>query len=450
MAMVSHSKPSWLASRLGRREFLKATAFAGAAVVGAPRLFGTAKAGESLTMQTWSAAVDVVKSHLAAFEKKTGIRVEYGNAPWAQYRETMVTKFAGGAPVDMLWVSDAWLPEWAEAGWIAPIDGYDFLMKYNADVVQFCTDSMTYNGRQYGLTYYTDFMGFLYDADKLAAAGFSAPPKSWDEVVEQSLVMKQKRIAEFPMMLSMAQESWLVEFMSAMTFSHGGRFTDADGNAIMQHAKDGAVSALQWVVDAVHKHQIVSPACVETGELAGLKALCAGNHAFALLPKYRLRVLNDPAQSKVAGKIKEALMPMGPNGSHATVGWMRFHGMTAQTAKDKARADETARLIEWFGGKADGQYTFQKLVFLDAGSDFAVKPLYQDPDVQAAYAKFADFNMIQQQQALARQKDVIKPWFGEWSEVNGAAWQAAILGNVTPEAALDQSAKSWMKLKSRA
>jgi multiple sugar transport system substrate-binding protein len=448
--MGSNNRLGRALSRLGRREFLKAAAFAGAAL-GAPRLVGPAAAAETLTMQTWSAAVDVVKSHLAAYEKKTGARVEYGNAPWAQYRETMVTKFAGGAPVDVLWVSDSWLPEWAEAGWIAPIDGYDFLTKYNADVVQFCTDSMTYKGRQYGLTYYTDFMAFLYDAEKLAAAGFSAPPASWDEVVEQSLAMKRKGIAEFPLVLPMAQESWLIEFMSAMVFSHGGSFTDAGGKAIMQHPADGAVLALRWVVDAVRKHKIVSPACVETGELAGLKALSAGNHAFALLPKYRLRVLNDPAQSKVAGKIKEAMMPMGgPRGSHATVGWMRFHGMNAQTAKNKARAEQAAKLIEWFGGKADGQYTFQKLVFLDAGSDFGVKPLYQDAEVQAAYAKFADFNMVQQQQALARKKDVITPWFGEWSEGNGAAWQAAILGNSTPEAALDQAAKSWDKLKSRA
>ena len=401
-------------------------------------------------MQTWSAAVDVVKSHLSEFEKKTGVHVDYANAPWAQYRETMVTKFAGGAPVDLLWVSDSWLPEWAEAGWIAPIDGYDFLTKYNADVVPFCTDSMMYNGHQYGLTYYTDFMAFLYDAEKLADAGFSAPPSSWDEVVEQSLVMKRKGKVEFPMMLPMAQESWLIEFMSAMVFSRGGRFIDAGGSAMMQHPKDGAVSALQWVVDAVRQHKIISPACVETGELAGLKALSAGNHAFALLPKYRLRVLNDPAQSNVAGKIKQALMPMGPNGSHATVGWMRFHGMTAKTAKNKPRAEQTARLIEWFGGKADGQYTFQKLLFLDAGSDFGVKPLYLDPEVQAAYAKFADFNLVQQQQALARKKDVIVSWFGEWNEVNGSAWQAAILGNSTPAAALDQSAKSWNKLKSRA
>jgi multiple sugar transport system substrate-binding protein len=434
---------------IGRRDFLKTSALAGGAALALPGM-GAFAAGNTINYQTWSAAVDLVKSHIAAFEKASGLSVDYANAPWAQYRDAMVTKFVGAAPMDVLWVSDSWLPEWAEAKWIAPINAYDNLMAYNSDAEAFCTDSMTYKGEQYGLTYYTDYMGFMYDSEKLSAAGFSAPPASWDELVEQALVMKEKGIAEFPMMLAMAKESWLIEFMSAMVFSHGGRFTDDKGDSVMQEEKGGALSALQWVVDAVSKHKIVSPGCVETGELNGLKAFAAGNHAFALLPKYRLAMLNDPGQSQIAGRAKQAMMPMGTDGSHATVGWMRFHGMSAQAAADKARADNAAKLIEWFGGKADGEYTFQKLLFLDLGSGFGVKPLFENADVRAAYNRYGDVEMIQKQQALAQKKDVITPWFGDWSEVNGAAWQSAILGNVTPADALKEAGAEWDDLKSQA
>lgn len=434
---------------IGRRDFLKTSALAGGAALALPGM-GAFAAGNTINYQTWSAAVDLVKSHIAAFEKASGLSVDYANAPWAQYRDAMVTKFVGAAPMDVLWVSDSWLPEWAEAKWIAPINAYDNLMAYNSDAEAFCTDSMTYKGEQYGLTYYTDYMGFMYDSEKLSAAGFSAPPASWDELVEQALVMKEKGIAEFPMMLAMAKESWLIEFMSAMVFSHGGRFTDDKGDSVMQEEEGGALSALQWVVDAVSKHKIVSPGCVETGELNGLKAFAAGNHAFALLPKYRLAMLNDPGQSQIAGRAKQAMMPMGTDGSHATVGWMRFHGMSAQAAADKARADNAAKLIEWFGGKADGEYTFQKLLFLDLGSGFGVKPLFENADVRAAYNRYGDVEMIQKQQALAQKKDVITPWFGDWSEVNGAAWQSAILGNVTPADALKEAGAEWDDLKSQA
>lgn len=429
-----------------RRDFLKLAAAAGVAGTGSLALEAQAQ-GAPINFHTWSAAVDLVKSHLTAFEASTGLKVNYNNSPWAQYRDAMVTKFVGKAPLDVMWVSDSWLPEWAEAGWIAPINGYPELMKYNADADEFCTNSMQYKGKQYGLTYYTDYMAFFYDEQMLTKAGIKAPPTTWDELVAQSLKIKAAGLSEYPMMLSMARESWLIEFLSAMVFSNGGRFTDDAGAALMADPKRGAQQALQWVVDAVNKHKIISPACVETGELNGLKAFGAGNHAFALLSRYRVRTLNDPKQSAIAGRVKQALMPMGPGGSHATVGWMRFHGMSAQAAADKTRAANAVKLIEWFGGKAGTQYQFQKMLFSDLGSGFGVKELFKDPEVQANYKKYSDITMFEKQQQLARRKDVIASWFGEWDEVNGTAWQSAVLGKSTVPAALKKSSDAWNDMR---
>lgn len=416
--------------------------------MGAGGLIGRALAANgTVNFMAWSAAVDLVKSHLAEFQKSTGINVDYQNAPWANYRDNIVTKFVGNAPLDMMWVSDAWLPEFAEAGWIKPIDGFDSLMQYNADAEQFCTDSMTYKGRQYGLTYYTDFMGFLYDEGALAKAGISAPATTWDEVTEQCLKIKAAGISEYPLMLALANESWLMNFLSAMVYSHGGRFTDEDGNAAMQSPTEGAVKALQWVVDAVHKHKIVSPACVETGELTGLKAFASGSYAYALEPKYRMRMLNDPEQSQIAGRCKQVLMPKGEGSDHYTVGWMRFHGMSASAAADQKQAELTAKLIEWFGGKANGEYKFQKYLFTDIGAGFGVKPLFDDPDVQSAYNAYADVGVIKAQQALAKKSDVFTPWFGEWMETNASAWQSAILGKSSAEEAMKKAGDTWDGLK---
>lgn len=428
-----------------RRDFLKLTAAAGLAGSGA-LAFEAAAQSAPINFYAWSAAVDLVKSHLTAFEASTKLKVNYNNAPWAQYRETMVTKFVGKAPLDVLWVSDSWLPEWAEAGWIAPIDGFPQLTKYNTDTDDFCLESMRYKGKQYGLTYYSDYMAFFYNDQMLKKAGIKAPPGTWDELTAQCLQLKKAGM-EYPMMLSMARESWLIEFLSALVFSNGGRFVDDAGVSVMADPKKGAQQALQWVVDAVNKHKIISPACVETGELNGLKAFGAGNHAYALLSRYRIRTLNDPKQSPVAGNIKQALMPAGPGGSHATVGWMRFHGMTTQAAADKGRAANAARLIEWFGGKAGSEYQFQKMLFADLGSGFGVKGLFKDKDIQESYKKYADIAMFEKQQQLARKKDVIARWFGEWDEVNGTAWQSAVLGKSTVAAALKKSSDSWNDLR---
>jgi multiple sugar transport system substrate-binding protein len=432
-----------------RRDFLKASAasaLAGSSTLGA---LGRAFAADPVNFFAWSAGVDQVKAHVSAFEAKTGIKVAYANAPWAQYRDTLVTKFVGKAPLDTLWVSDAWLPEWAEAGWLAPIDGYPQLTKYNSDVDDFSTKSMMWKGKQYGLTYYTDYMAFFYDEGMLQKAGISAPPKTWDEVVQQSLKIKKAGLSEYPLMLSMARETWLIEFLSSLVFSHGGRFVDDAGAAVMQDKKKGAHEALTWIVNAVQKHKIVSPACVEIGELNGLKSFTSGQHAFAMLGRYRVRTLNDPKQSSIAGRVKQAMMPAGPNGKHATVGWNRFYGLTTAAAKDKAKAADTVKLIEWFGGKADGQYAFQKLMFMDVGAGFAVKPLFKDPDIIKTYNQFSDIKMYERQQALAQKKDVVSPWFGEWDEVNGTAFQAAVIGKSSAEDALKRSADTWNKLRRR-
>ena len=438
----------WRSNGFGRRDFLRYSAATGLAASAASRLATPAlAAGSEVNFATWSAAVDLVQSHAHAFEQKTGIKVNYTNTPWAQYREALITQFIGGAPIDTLWVSDSWLPEWADAGWIVPVDEFEELMKYNDDASAFCNESMMYDGRQYGVTYYTDFMGFMYDEAKLEEAGISGPPETWQDVVEQSLIIKEKGISEFPLMLALAQETWLIEFLSALVFSHGGRFVNDEGTAVMQDEKGGAVEALRWVVDAVHQHQIVSPGCVEVGELTGVKAFASGNHAFALEPKYRMRLMNDPEQSQIAGRAKQILMPAGPSGSHATVGWMRFYGMTPQAYNDPQRAADTVKLIEWFGGKADGEYLFQKLLFMDIGAGFGVKPLFEDPEIRETYNAYNNVEVVEQQQELAQKKDVISAWFGEWMESNGALWQQAILQQKTPEEAMGESGEIWDDLR---
>lgn len=405
-----------------------------------------AHAADPIRFATWSAAVDQVKAHIAAFEKKTGLPVAYSNSPFAQYRETMITRFTGGAPIDMLWVSDAWLPEFAQAGWLAPIDRYQQLTAYNAVTSDFCVKSTMFDGKQYGLTYYTDYMGFLYNAEMLAKAGITNPPATWEELTSQAATIKAKGLLDFPVVIGMAQESWLIEFMSAMVYSTGGRFIDDAGNAVMQDPKAGAVTALNWVVDAVNTHKILSPGCVSTGELEVLKTASAGRAAFVLLPKYRLKVLNDPAQSHAAGQFKQALMPMGSGGSQATVGWMRFYGATPR-ALAGGRAEGVVKLMEWFGGKAEGDYVFEKTILKDLALSFGIKELYNDPSVRADLGAYGDADLMAAQQDLARKKDTIAPWFGEWNDANGTAWQQAIGGKLTSAAALKVSAEKWAALK---
>ena len=70
-----------MTGNLSRRSFLTAAVGLGCAA----ELGGIARApaAETINFATWSSAVETVKSHLAAFEAKTGIEVNYSNLPWA-------------------------------------------------------------------------------------------------------------------------------------------------------------------------------------------------------------------------------------------------------------------------------------------------------------------------------------------------------------------------------
>jgi multiple sugar transport system substrate-binding protein len=442
-----------MAGVLARRGLLAATGSAaalGAAGLGARA--ARAQAGGTVNFIGWSAAVDQVRAQISAFERATGIRVNYENFPWAQFRTALVTRLVGNAPIDVSWISDAWLPEFAEAGWLANIDDIPELMKYNAEAAEYCTQSMRYRGRQYGLAYYGDHMSFMVNAELLQRAGIAQPPATWDEVVQASLRIKQQGIAEYPLLLSLAADTWLIEFVSALVFCHGGRFVDERGEAVMADPARGAVRAARFLREAIHTHRIVSPGAVETAEINGLRAFGSGAHAFAIVPTYRIRALNDPSQSQAAGRIRLALMPKGgPEGTNETCGWIRFYGMTPGAKNDRARRERAARFIEFFGGRdTAGNYSMQKLLLTDLGLPFCTLPLNEDPEVQGFWTRWAGEGggaVIAAQSARTRKKDVISPWFGEWVETANQAWQSVCLGRAEPEAAMRAAAAKWTELR---
>jgi multiple sugar transport system substrate-binding protein len=82
-----------------------------------------------------------------------------------------------------------------------------------------------------------------------------------------------------------------------------------------------------------------------------------------------------------SGQIKQALMPAGPKRLKCNSGLDALYGLTTQAVADKTREANAVKLIEWFGGKADGKYTFQKNLLNDLGSGFGVNSLFKDPEV---------------------------------------------------------------------
>ncbi|HSG88526.1 MAG TPA: extracellular solute-binding protein, partial [Pseudomonadales bacterium] len=83
--------------------------------------------GIVLEMPSWQATEpgtsDWWKALIAEFEAQNpGVTIEFTHEPFASYNQTMVTRFAGGNPPDILHLPAANFMVYATEGWLAPLD----------------------------------------------------------------------------------------------------------------------------------------------------------------------------------------------------------------------------------------------------------------------------------------------------------------------------------------
>lgn len=418
------------------------------AAAGGPRA-AQAQSGKPIHFFGWTFGVPVVTEVVQDFERRTGKKVNYGNMPWAQYAEGMAAKFVGRAPLDVVYVSDSDMVAWADAGWIVPIDEYPETKAYRQDLLPAVLEASTHKGRLYGLPYYADYMAFVYNEEMLRKAGLEAPPQTWDELVKQALAIKQKKVVEFPLLLHLEASTWLIEVLYAQIYSRGGGLFDDKFEPVFDRPDSAAQATLQWLIDAKEKHKILHPGTLEIGEIAGLKAFSSGQAAFYLTGRYRLKDLNTPETSQVAGKVKLGLMPRGASGKNQTVGWARLFSMTAQAAADPERKANAWQFIQYVGGKSErGTYEIPKLFTQKFFNGVGWKPLFTDSEVRTLIGRYSDPVLQERQSSLALPKDGLKArWFTEWDQFNRVVWQKAILRQTEPLAALKSSAEKWRSLR---
>lgn len=439
--------------RWTRRRFLRNAAI-GAAAAALPgfspgRVLAQAK---TLYFYSWTYGISFVKERIAEFEKLANVKIDYGNTPGSKYHETLVVKFTGKTPLDVIYMIDGHIAEFVDAGWLYPIDEFPRVEEYKRDFIGPTLEALTYKGKLYGLPYYVGHMALLYNQEYLEKAGIGAPPKTWDEVVQQSLVIKSKGIQEYPLLFFLKADIWMMETLYTLMYSRGGGLLDQNYNPTDFARKDSAAAqTLQWIQDGVMKHKIIQPGYLELNEVAAFQAFSSGTGAFTILPNYRLRAANEPESSKIAGKAKMALMPTANNSKPYVCGWTRAYSMTAQAAKDPERKALAWKMVDFLGGKdKTGTYRTAKRWFIEFGLGFGHAPLFKDPEAVAAANKWGEAGLFEHQMALSKPKDGQKAvWYTEWDTFVRPRLQKALLAQADIVDTLKAAADEWNKLKRR-
>lgn len=409
---------------------------------------GDAAEAPTLDFVTWSYGVETIADNIANLEAATGYDYEHQDYSWLEYHDTMVGRFVAGNLPPLLYGSDHWLQEWAEAGWLEPLDThFPEVADISAEVAPYALEGMTYNGHIYGLSYYADTMDFVYNEALLMEAGYETAPQTWQDVWDMSMAAKEAGIVEYPIIMAWSQkEGAYPEAILSMVYSQneeGNAVFDADLNPIFNQEGSAFYDVVEWL-RAAYEEGLLDPNSLQTAEIDQVKSMQAGAHLFTIVPQYNMAELNKPGSGDYAGQFRIALMP---GNSHATVGYVRFYAMTPAAVEMGPEALDAAwAFLSFMGGKTDGEYVVVKRWAVENGLGFAQLPLFDDADVQEAFGQWGDVDVIAAQAELARAKEGMTPWYGSWDVFMRAELHKAILGQQSTMDTLNNIADQWTSL----
>lgn len=401
---------------------------------------------------TWSYGVETIADNLKKLQQLSpDVKVNHKDYSWLDYHDTMVNRFVANNYPDVLYGSDHWLDEWASAGWLAPLEDYFPQVKtYSKEVANYAREGMTYKGKIYGMSYYADTMDFMYNQAQLTKAGFKKAPETWEEVYTMAKALKQKGIAQYPIIMAWSQKegAYPEAFMSMIYGRHqgGAALFDAKLNPVFNKRNSDAHLTLEWL-RKVYKEKLLDPASLATAEIDQIKSMQSGAHTFTIAPQYNMAELNKPGSGQYAGQFRIALMP---GKSHATVGYVRFYAMTPAAAKKgKDYLEAVWKFFEYNAGRTNGEYKVVERWAVENGLGFAQLPLFDSPKVRDAFGKWGDVDVIHKQAELARAKEGMTTWYGAWDVFTRSEIHKAILGQQSSLATLNNMAAKWKELKAQ-
>ncbi len=255
-----------------------------------------------------------------------------------------------------------------------------------------------------------------------------APPKTYDEWKQQIIFF-----ADPPNLYGTAfagkDEGLSGRFMELLR-ANGGDVFDESWKPIFN--SEAGVAAVQWFKDIYDAKAVPAGTVNYTWDDIG-QAMAAGQLATDLDWPGFAGYYSDPASSKIASELGFATAPVGSSGKRG--GWSGSHSFSVTQACDNKQAavslavfltnDESAMMEAQAGNLPTRSKTFDevKTWFVDNG-----KPQMAEM-----------FNAWQGSLAEAR----TPPLIAQWIEVSNVIWpavQAAIVGEKTAQAALDDAA----------
>jgi multiple sugar transport system substrate-binding protein len=345
---------------------------------------------------------------LPEFEKKTGIKVNYEIVPYENTREKEVLNFTSGGDLTLALVDLVWIGEFAENGWIEPIDKFakdPSITDPNLNLKGFfplLLDAFgSWGGTVYGLPF-DNYSGLLfYNSCKLKEAGFDKPPETWDEVLKTyapKLTNADKKEYGFALQSRRGETQSADSFMRVLWPFGGSLLTkDFKSNLMSKESQAG----LNFRQDLM---KYMPPGIVSYDHAEAVNALAQGQVAMITEWSAFYGTLTDPATSKLGDCLGVAPEPAGPAGRLPALGGFSL-AVASQASDEEKKA--AWLFIQWATSEEIAK------PYVEAGGVSGRMAVYNDPEIKAKY-KFVEPMVASWQKGVPE----FRPRFPAWPAIS--------------------------------
>lgn len=371
---------------------------------------------------------------LRQYEKQTGVKVEESQFQSSDYVAKYTMAFAAKKPrfdVVMLW--DFFLPQLTAGGYLMPLDGsanpkIALAKEDREDFFPQSLKGLTIDGRLYGIPESVDTGLFYYRKDVYAKAGLTRPPRKWDELIDYSKKLTKDGQWGYAF-IGRPGYTGTVTFFELLNQA-GGTFLDDKGHPAFN--SPAGVKALQFMVDLRNTHKTVPPGVntyanpeVHSGFLNG--AFLQARHWPYL---FGMSEYSEQwgVKSMVKGQTGIARLPYLVKDVSSFNNWAYA---IPRTAEDPEAGWE---LIKFLSNRDSA--AFEILFGLDLP---ARRSAYKHPDIDKKLPVSREFfDLIAG--VMENAVPYVMPEGAAVTEALGREMDRALVGNATPQAALDAAA----------
>lgn len=277
-----------------------------------------------------------IRAITAAYTKAhPDIKVALEFVPYEALHDKTILAKGSSHAYDVVLSDSVWTPEYAVNG-IAEDVTARITPELRNGILSGALGSAEYKGKFYGLPWIVDSKFLFYNKAMFAKAGITAPPRTWAEVEQDAILLKQKGIVQYPLVSSWSQNEALTADYAAIMAGFGGKFVDDAGKPAFQTG--GGLDAATWMAQSILKDKVTNPHSLEYVEDDVKRVFSSGQAAMALNWTYMWDGANTPSSdTKIAGEVGVVAAPgLKPGDVGATNGSQPLCIPTNSKHKDAA------------------------------------------------------------------------------------------------------------------